>query len=198
VLATVVAAVQIVAGVEENRHLAAAARRAADVGAVAVGSGPRTAFAANGTQTVLLLAQHADDLTDAGGTAAPADRALADVLAAAEDAAARRIDAVVDDMAAAPTAVDGLDRLTAAALSGSDLDREPVQRAQASAAGAADTAGARSDRLVVVLFLLTLAANAVEIGHSPRLRSWGPHVVATGWGLAGVAVLLTLAVLAPA
>lgn len=191
VLATAATALQITAGTEENHYLAEAARGAATVGAVAVGSGPREAFATNGQQSVVLMQQRASDLTDAGRDDVPSNRALASALATADNAAAPRISAVVADMATPPTAADGVDALARAAVSSSEFDREPLQRAQADAAAFAKQAGNRSTRLVIVLFLLTLAANAVEIGNSPRLGTWRRHLTVVGWVLCVTAVLLT-------
>jgi len=191
VLATAATALQITAGTEENRHLAAAARGAATVGAVAVGSGPREAFATNGQQSVLFMQQRASDLNAAGRNDVPRNRALASALATADNAAAPRVSAVVADMATPPIETDGVDALARAAVSSSEFDREPLQRAQTAAAAAAKETGNRSTQLVIVLFLLTLAANAVEIGNSPRLGTWRRRLAVVGWMLCVAAVLLT-------
>ncbi|MCA1673944.1 MAG: hypothetical protein LC799_17665, partial [Actinobacteria bacterium] len=111
VLATMATALQLTAGTEENHHLAEAARGAATVGAVAVGSGPREAFASNGQQSVLLMQQRASDLNTAGRDDLSGNHALASALATADNAAAPRISAVVADMATPPTEADGVDAL---------------------------------------------------------------------------------------
>lgn len=191
VLATAATALQITAGTEENYYLAKAARDAAAVGAVAVGSGPREAFATNGRQSVLLMEQRASDLNAAGSEEVPYNRALASALATADNAAAPRISAVVADMATPPTEAAGVDALARAAVSSSAFDREPLQRAQADAAAFAKEAGNRSSQLVIVLFLLTLAANTVEISNSPRLGTWRRRFTVVGWVLCVAAVLLT-------
>ncbi len=190
VLATAATALQITAGTEENNHLAKAARGAATVGAVAVGSGPREAFATNGQQSVLFMQQRAGDLNAAGRDDVPRNRVLASALATADNAVASRVSAVVADMATPPTEADGVDALARAAVSSSEFDREPLQRAQADAAAYAKEAGNRSTRLVIVLFLLTLAANAVEISNSPLLGVWRRRLALVGWVLCVAAVLL--------
>jgi hypothetical protein len=192
VLAVVVAALQIDASTTENRSLAAAAQGANRVGTVAVGSGPREAFAVNGQQLAVLMQQRADDVVETSSAAPAGDRAVAQALAAADLAAAARISAVVADLATPPTTADGLDALGASAVSASVFDRDAEQRAQVAAANAAQEAGARSDGLVLALLMLTLAANAIEIGHSIRPGAAGGRFVRAGWALVVVAVLLTI------
>jgi hypothetical protein len=190
VAAVVVTALQIDASTTENLYLAAAAQGADRVGTVSVGGGAREAFASNGQQLVVLMQQRADDVADAGSSASAADRALAEGLADADRAASARIATAIADLATPPTTADGLDPLSVAAVSASEFDREPEQRAQAAAAAEAEAAGARSDGLVRVLLALTLAANFVEIGHSSRLKAAGPVVVGLGWALTAVAAVL--------
>ncbi|MDQ3764818.1 MAG: hypothetical protein M3460_25850 [Actinomycetota bacterium] len=191
VLATVATALQITAGTEENYYLAKAARGAAAVGAVAVGSGPREAFATNGRQSVLLMEQRASDLNTAGSEEVPYNRALASALATADNAAAPRISAVVADMATPPTEAAGVDALARAAVSSSAFDREPLQRPSRrgrlcqGGRKPVDPAGYRA-----------VPADSRREHHRnqqlTRLGTWRRHLAVVGWVLGVAAVLLTV------
>jgi hypothetical protein len=182
-IATLVTAGQIQAGVAESRLLADAARRGDVVAGAADGGLIRQTFADYGKQSGLLLGQRADDLAEAGG-----DR----VQAAANNAASVRIQRLAADMGVQPRAEDRLDPFTVTVASGLEIELASMRADQQRAADAADAAGTRADRLVVVLFALTLSASLAEIGGSLTDGRPGVAVRRTGYAVAGVAAVYAL------
>jgi hypothetical protein len=182
-IAAVVTVGQIQAGVAESRLLADAARRADVLAGAVTGGLIRETFVTNGKQVGLLLGQRADDLKRVGGDA---DQAAAD------DAACARIIRLTADVGVAPTADDGVDSFTQMIVSGLAGERQSMQAGQERAAIAADVAGTRSDRLVVVLFALTLAATLTEIGRSLSSKRPGKALRRAGYLIAAAAAVYAL------
>lgn len=186
-IAAVVTAGQIQASATESRLLGDAARRADLVAAVSTGGLVRRTFVTFGEQNGLLLGQRAAELRRAG-----ADPARA----AADDAAGVRIRQLAADMGAQPRDADGVDATTRLIVSGLSGEAVAARSEQDRAAAAAGEAGLRSDRLVVVLFALTLSASLIEIGRSMRGARPGRAVRLAGGLVAGAAVLCAAVVVA--
>jgi hypothetical protein len=182
-VAAVVTVGQIQAGVAESRLLADAARRADVLAGAVTGGLIRATFVTNGKQTGLLLGQRADDFRRVGGDP---DQAAAD------DAACARIIRLTADVGVAPTAEDGVDSFTQTMVSGLDGEQQSMRADQERAAIAADAAGTRSDRLVVVLFALTLAATLTEIGRSLTGKRPGKALRRAGYLIAAAAAVYAL------
>jgi hypothetical protein len=179
-IAAVVTAGQIQAGATESRLLADAARRADVVAGMVTGGLIRQTFTDSGLQTGALLGQRADELARAGG-----DRAQA----AADNATSQRIAELTADIGVQPTADDGVDAFTEMIVSGLQGQAGSMDAEQEAVAAAAEAAGTRSDRLVVVLFALTVAASLIEIARSLSAARPATLVRLTGLGLAAAAVL---------
>ncbi|MFD0516715.1 hypothetical protein [Paractinoplanes durhamensis] len=79
-------------------------------------------------------------------------------------------------------------------MSGLEMELASMSTDQQRAADAADAAGKRSDRLVIVLFALTLAASLAEIGRSLSNARAGANVRRIGYAVAGLATLYALTI----
>ncbi|MEO3813472.1 hypothetical protein ABGB17_31125 [Sphaerisporangium sp. B11E5] len=191
VLVTVATALQIQAGTGESRALGVAARDASLLSTAAIGHVTRKAFETNGTQIALMTGHRGDALSRAARRAGPATRTAARARAAADRATARRIGLLTVAMSARPADRDGMDATTRLVVGGIGPEQQAVQREHDSAVLRAEAAGTRSDRLVVVILLLSLAGICAEIARA----SWARRL-RRPLGLAGGTLGTAAAVLA--
>jgi hypothetical protein len=159
---TAVTAWQIRVSTAESRMLADAARLSIDLTSAAIIGSTQQAFGVDSQQAGFLAGQGVDDLARTVAQADGGDAALVHALLTADATAARRIEDLSRAMARRPTVADGLDPHTVDVLNGAEVALEALLEDQQSAARAADATGERADRLVDVVFALSLLNICVQ------------------------------------